>query len=159
MKKTTRLTDTQRALIDWFQLEMTDVELKELNRMFTRYYADKITRAMDKLFEEKGWGPEKNEEWRNEHMRTPYKPNKPTTESFFVSIEELEEKFYKNRTPKLTNTQLEILKQFKFETSEEDVLAIKDLLFENYGERITSDIDEILKNKYLTQKKVVQISL
>lgn len=42
MKKTIQLTDIQRKLIDWFQLEMTDEELKELSRMFTRYYVDKI---------------------------------------------------------------------------------------------------------------------
>jgi len=133
MKKTTQLTDTQRELIDWFKLEMTDGELNELNSMFARYYADKATAGIDKLFEENGWGQEKIKEWQNEHMRTPYKPS---TESFFVSIEELEEKFYKNRIPKLTNAQREILKLFEFETDEERVLEIKDLLAVNYSDRI-----------------------
>jgi len=154
MKKTTQLTDIQQALIDWFQLEMTDEELKELNLMFARYYADKATEGIDKLFEEKGWGQEKFEEWKNEHMRTPYKA---TTEPFFVSIEELEDKFYEGRTPKLTNAQLEILRQFQFGTSEENILEIKDLLVENYGDRIINNIDKILINKDLKQQEPVGV--
>ena len=154
MKKITQLTDIQRELIDWFDLEMTDEELQELNRIFTRYYADKITTAVDKVFEERGWGQEKIKEWQNEHMRTPYKP---TTENFFISIEELEDKFYKNRNPKLTNAQREILSRFKFEKSEKEVLEIKDLLVENYGDRINNDIDKALKNIDLEQQKIVEV--
>ena len=154
MKKITQLTDIQRELIDWFDLEMTDEELQELNRIFTRYYADKITTAVDKVFEERGWGQEKIKEWQNEHMRTSYKS---TTENFFISIEELEDKFYKNRNPKLTNAQREILSRFKFEKSEKEVLEIKDLLVENYGDRINNDIDKALKNIDLEQQKIVEV--
>ncbi len=154
MKKTTKLSDTQRALIDWFNLEMTDKELKEFNLILARYYGDKITRAVDKVFEEKGWGEEKIKEWQNEYMRTPYKA---TTENFFVSIEELEDKFYGNRSTKLTNAQLKVLKHFQFEQSEEDVLEMKDLLVKNYGKRIAKDIDKILKNNRLKHEKALQV--
>lgn len=154
MRKTTQLTDTQRTLIDWFNLEMTDEELKEFNLILARYYGNKITRAVDKVFEEKGWGEEKIKEWQNEHMRTPYKA---TTENFFISIEELEDKFYKNRSPKLTNAQLKILKYFQFEKSEKEVLEMKDLLVKNYAERIVENIDKILITNRLKQEKAVQV--
>jgi len=40
--------------------------------MLSNYFADKVTNDVDKLFEKKGWGQEKIEEWSKEHMRTKY---------------------------------------------------------------------------------------
>ncbi len=37
------------------------------------YYAEKLTREMDKLAEERSWTQETYDSWLNEHMRTPYK--------------------------------------------------------------------------------------
>jgi len=41
--------------------------------LISKYFAEKASDEMDKLFEQNGWGEEKIEEWGKEHMRTPYK--------------------------------------------------------------------------------------
>jgi|GEM_PF-966790 len=38
--------------------------------------ADKVTKKIDQLFVEKGWGKEKIKEWSKEHMRTEYTKEK-----------------------------------------------------------------------------------
>jgi len=63
-EKIKKLTNAQMELVNWFQLEMTDEEVKELRQILTQHYANKITADVDKLFEENGWGQEKIEEWR-----------------------------------------------------------------------------------------------
>jgi len=73
MKKTTQLTKLQLELLELFSFETTDEELYDIKTLISKYYADRAKKGMEQLFEEKGWGPEKVEEWKNEHMRTPYK--------------------------------------------------------------------------------------
>lgn len=63
-EKIKKLTNAQIELINWFDLQMTDEEVGELRQILIQHYADKITTDVDKLFEEKGWGDEKIEEWR-----------------------------------------------------------------------------------------------
>ena len=63
-EKIKKFTNAQIELVNWFQLEMTDEEVKELRQILIQHYADKITADVDKLFEENGWGQEKIEEWR-----------------------------------------------------------------------------------------------
>jgi len=72
-EKIKKLTNAQMELLNWFKLDMTDEDVKELRQILIQHYADKITKDVDEVFKERGWGPEKNEEWLNTHMRTPYK--------------------------------------------------------------------------------------
>lgn len=68
-----KLTAAQLDLLKLFSREIPDENRKEIRQLITKYFAEKATAEMDKLFEEKGWGGEKLEEWSKGHMRTPYK--------------------------------------------------------------------------------------
>jgi len=63
-EKIKKLTNAQIELINWFDLQMTDEEVKELRQILIQHYSDKITTDIDKLFEKNDWGQEKIEEWR-----------------------------------------------------------------------------------------------
>lgn len=49
---------------------MSDEDLKAIQRMLVRYFAEKATAAADKDWDEKGYTAEG---FKQEHMRTPYK--------------------------------------------------------------------------------------
>ena len=50
----------------------TEEEVKELNDLVCKYYAQKIDQEMDSLCDEGKWSQEKIEETLKEHLRTPY---------------------------------------------------------------------------------------
>ena len=55
-----------------FSFDLSEEQLKEIKDLLSKYFANKITNQMDKLFEENDWGEEQIEEWSKEHMRTKY---------------------------------------------------------------------------------------
>lgn len=67
------LSNIQLELLKVFSVDLSEEQLREIKVLLTDYFAKKVTSEMDKLFEEKGWGEEKIEEWSKEHMRTKYK--------------------------------------------------------------------------------------
>lgn len=73
MNAARKLSNLQLELLKIFSVDLSEEQLKEIKNLLTQYFADKVTTEMDKLFEEKGWGSEKIDEWSNEHMRTKYK--------------------------------------------------------------------------------------
>ena len=50
----------------------TEEEVRELNELVCKYYAQKIDEEMDRLWDEGKWNHEKIEETLKEHLRTPY---------------------------------------------------------------------------------------
>ncbi len=72
MQTTQGLSNLQLELLKIFSFDISDDQLLEIKSMLVKYFADKLTNDVDKLFEEKGWGVEKIEEWSKEHMRTKY---------------------------------------------------------------------------------------
>ncbi|MEM1359381.1 MAG: hypothetical protein AAGF89_14340 [Bacteroidota bacterium] len=68
------LTNVQLEILQLFPYHLEDDDLLELKRVLVRHFAKKLDEEVDQLFEEKGWGEEKLEEWKNAHDRTPYKP-------------------------------------------------------------------------------------
>jgi hypothetical protein len=72
MAEVKKLTNLQLELLKVFSFEISDEQIKEIKDFLTTYFADKVTRDIDALFEEKNWGAEKIDEWANEHMRTKY---------------------------------------------------------------------------------------
>lgn len=52
-----------------FSADISEKDWEAIRDLGKKYFAAK---AMDKLFEEKGWGEEKIEEWSKAHFRTPY---------------------------------------------------------------------------------------
>lgn len=74
MQSTKGLTNLQLELLKIYSFDIKEEQLLEIKTMLSNYFADKVTNDVDELFEEKGWGQEKIEEWSKEHMRTKYKP-------------------------------------------------------------------------------------
>lgn len=72
MQATNGLSNVQLELLKIYSANISDEQLLEIKSLLAKYFADKVTNGVDKLFEEKGWGQEKIEEWSKEHMRTKY---------------------------------------------------------------------------------------
>lgn len=68
-----RFTEAQLDLLRLFSRNIPDESWKEIRQIISAYFLSKATEEMDKLMEEKEWGVKKLEEWKEEHMRTPYK--------------------------------------------------------------------------------------
>ncbi len=73
MEATGKLSNLQLELLKVFSFDISEDQIKEIKALLAAYFAEKVTTEMDALFEEKGWGEEKIEEWSKEHMRTKYK--------------------------------------------------------------------------------------
>jgi hypothetical protein len=65
-----------------FQIEMlemvsrvsSEVEMQDIRRMFGQYFAKRAEDALDRLWDDGVLNDSVMEEWKNEHMRSPYKP-------------------------------------------------------------------------------------
>jgi hypothetical protein len=67
------LSNVQLQLLKLFAQDVPEEDLKEIQRMIVRYFAEKATAAADKDWDEKGYTAE---QFKKEHMRTPYKKGK-----------------------------------------------------------------------------------
>ena len=64
-----------------FQVEMlelvsrvsSEVEMQDIRRMLGQYFAKRAEDAIDRLWDEGVLNDSVMEEWKSEHMRTPYK--------------------------------------------------------------------------------------
>lgn len=64
-----------------FQIEMlelasrvsSEVEMQDIRRMLGQYFARRAEDAIDRLWDEGVLNDNVMEEWKSEHMRTPYK--------------------------------------------------------------------------------------
>lgn len=65
-----KLSNIQIELLKLFTRDIPDEDMIEIRSLLSRYFMEKARDEMDKLFEEKGWGQEKLEEWANEHWRS-----------------------------------------------------------------------------------------
>jgi len=66
------LSNLQLELLKIFSFDIEEEQLLEIKTMLSNYFAGKVTNNIDQLFEEKGWGQKKIEEWSKEHIRTKY---------------------------------------------------------------------------------------
>lgn len=73
METTKGLSNLQLELLKIYSFNISDERLLELKALLAIFFADKLTNDFDTLCEEKGWGEEKIEELKNEHMRIKYK--------------------------------------------------------------------------------------
>ncbi|MBR3411087.1 MAG: hypothetical protein IKG81_00140 [Bacteroidales bacterium] len=64
-----------------FQIEMlelvsrvsSEVEMQDIRRLLGQYFAKRAEDALDRLWDDGTLSEKVMEEWKNEHMRTPYK--------------------------------------------------------------------------------------
>lgn len=57
------LTNLQLELLKLFSLDLSDEDLLEIRRLLAKYFAEKASDEMDRLWDEKGWTDETMEEW------------------------------------------------------------------------------------------------
>lgn len=72
IKQTGSLTNLQLEILQLFRYELDEKQLLEIRDLLARYFADRATEEMDRLWEERGWTEDTMEEWSEEHMRTKY---------------------------------------------------------------------------------------
>ena len=68
----TIFTPSQLQILDLMSQVKSEETLDEIKEMLSQYFARKAEEAIDKLWEEGKINEEAIEEWKNEHMRTPY---------------------------------------------------------------------------------------
>lgn len=66
------LNSTQLHLLQMFSYAKSDSALDNIKEALSKYFADNVDEAMDKLWEDGIWDDGKNEEILHEHLRTPY---------------------------------------------------------------------------------------
>ncbi|MEL7220382.1 MAG: hypothetical protein AAGJ93_03620 [Bacteroidota bacterium] len=57
------LTNLQLELIKMFSLDLSDAQLLEVRQLLTKYFADKASDEMDRLWDENGWTDETMDNW------------------------------------------------------------------------------------------------
>lgn len=65
----TSLNNTQLEILNLFNYEQSEDDLKEIKSLLIAYLADKVTREADKAFEKKGFSDEIFKDWKNTHFR------------------------------------------------------------------------------------------
>ncbi len=67
-----KLTNLQLELLKLFKYELPDNQLEEIKSILAKYFADKATNEMDRLWNENNWNNDTMDEWKSEHLRTKY---------------------------------------------------------------------------------------
>ena len=73
MRATKQLSNLQLELLKVFSFDLDEGQLIEIRDLLAKYFAEKATEEMDRLWEENHWSEEVIKEWSNEHMRTQYR--------------------------------------------------------------------------------------
>ncbi len=58
----------------------------------------------------------------------------------------------------LTNLQLELLKTFSYELSEDQIIEIKDLLAKYFAQKVTDDMDRFYEENNWSEKTIEEIA-
>ena len=64
--------EMQLEVIKLFTRETTADDLKAIKRLIVRYFAQKAIQSANRVWDEKGWTKENEDELLNIHERTPY---------------------------------------------------------------------------------------
>lgn len=62
----------QMKVIELMRHVKSDEQMEEISHLLSEYFAHKAIEEADKLWEQHIIGSEKVNEWKNEHLRTPY---------------------------------------------------------------------------------------
>jgi hypothetical protein len=68
MGATKQLSNLQLELLKVFSFDLDEGQLIEIRDLLAKYFAEKATEEMDRLWEENQWNEEVIKEWSNEHM-------------------------------------------------------------------------------------------
>ncbi len=70
MSAAKKLTNLQLEILKIFSFELPDNQLIEIRDILSKYFADKASDEMDKLWKENNWSDDTMDDWSKEHMRT-----------------------------------------------------------------------------------------
>jgi len=74
MEAVKKLSNLQLELLKVFSFDLEEKQIIEIRDLLAKYFAEKATEEMDRLWDERGWNEQTIEEWSKEHLRTKYKP-------------------------------------------------------------------------------------
>ena len=57
------LTNLQLELLKLYSMELSEEQLKDVQRLLANYFAKQASDEMDRLWEERGWSEETMEAW------------------------------------------------------------------------------------------------
>ena len=66
-------TPFQIVMLELVSRVSSEVEMQDIRRMLGQYFAKRAEDALDRLWDEGVLNDKVMEEWKSEHMRTPYK--------------------------------------------------------------------------------------
>lgn len=72
MSAAKKMTNLQLEILKLFSVELPDNQLIEIRDMLSKYFAEKASDEMDRLWEENNWSDKTMDDWSNEHLRTKY---------------------------------------------------------------------------------------
>ena len=70
-----RFSNMQLELLRLYSRNLSDEELGEIKQLLARYFAEKLSRRADQVWEEKGWTNETMEEFLHTKMRSKSVPH------------------------------------------------------------------------------------
>lgn len=71
--QSTPFTPFQIEMLELISRVTSEAEMRDIRRMLGQYFAKQAEDAIDRLWDEGVLNDGAMEEWKNEHMRTPYK--------------------------------------------------------------------------------------
>ena len=74
MINSTQITPTQMHLLKLFSFDGSESRALEIKNVLMRYFQNRLDEESDRLWDEGVLNDDVVEGWKNEHMRTPYKP-------------------------------------------------------------------------------------
>ncbi len=71
-KQSENINSNRDYLISFFSKKRSEEELKDIRHLIALYYSEKLTKRIDKIWDERGWTNETMEQFLKTHIRTPY---------------------------------------------------------------------------------------
>lgn len=69
MKQRIGLSNMQMELLKMFNHDLPEEQLLEIKELLAKYFANKVDKEMDELWDKKGWSDAQIDAWSKEHMR------------------------------------------------------------------------------------------
>ncbi len=65
-----KLTNLQLELLKYFSYNLSEEQLVEIKELLSKYFAEKATLEMDKVWDDQGLTNDTMDEWLSEHLRS-----------------------------------------------------------------------------------------
>ena len=73
MEQIGQLSNLQIELLKLFNYNLQEKQIIEIKKLLSSYFAQNITKDIDKLWDKEKWNDKTIDNWKNEHLRTKYK--------------------------------------------------------------------------------------